>query len=529
MDLYPLLLEALQPLDRPLPRMVLPGDADYDQARQLFNRKFDWRPAAIVYPESACQVSALVRLARRHPTEIPLRLRSGGHDHEGESSGNGALLLDCSAMQDVRVEQWLDDGSAIVCVGAGLRFIDLKARLDALGLGIAHGTCSTVGVTGYTLGGGWGPWTRRYGMGCERLIGATLVLGDGEVVHPSSLDDPHSRNDRLLWALRGGGGMSYGVVTELRFHAFALPPQEALQSFQASLDHLRTRKALRRWEDCIAGDANPALLGACLKISARRLAAGEAPCDDARLPCALLGFYQGTQDEVRGFVRQHFGRRAADSIVFDVGSAPWLFEHWDGRASQGEEGGLGAIVLETPGPAPHKITSRVVDGCDWGEAGRKAFVRSMQSPRAAALGGEEADFHVHTYATLLAISGPFYARGQFADRTGCAFPYQDRPYIIQYQAWWDQYLDMAGQPLADADTIRRATLQNRHHSNLAEDWIAHGRSVALPGTRGAFISFKDAAVPTADYFCQHYHALREVKLRLAQDPDLLLQTAKTVV
>jgi len=47
-------------------------------------------------------------------------------------------------------------------------------KLDQLRLGIAHGTCATVAVAGYTMGGGWGPWTRLYGMACERLIGARL-------------------------------------------------------------------------------------------------------------------------------------------------------------------------------------------------------------------------------------------------------------------------------------------------------------------------------------------------------------------
>ncbi|UTH74615.1 FAD-binding oxidoreductase [Chromobacterium sp. IIBBL 290-4] len=516
---------------------------EYDASRQIFNRKFDFRPAVIAKAGNAEQVSAIVRFARAAPMAARLRVRSGGHDHAGECSGTDVILIDCSPMKEVEKLRELPAGEAEIRIGAGVRFRELKPKLDDWKLGIPHGTCRTVGVTGYTLGGGWGPWTRRYGMGCERLIGATLVLGDGEIVQLRDTDAPDSRNGLLLWALRGGGGMSYGIVTELRYRAFAVPGEA--YSFHTALRRDSTLETLRLWEEMIADDRHPEMIGSSLRVSARHLREGEAADVHATLPCVFLGFIEGSREQAIDLVRHYFGDDAADHIVFDEDQDSdgegWQFDHWDGRLPpqalrlQGLEqvASDNGIELEKEGPAPHKITSRLVAARGWNDEGRAALVRSLQSPFAAPRRQDSQDddnCDVHTYITLLAIAGPFYADYRRPDPIGSAFPYGDRPYIIQYQAWWDQYLDSDGRVEPQfADRLQRYALRNRYHSNLAEDWIDACRGYPLPGTDGAFISFKDEAVPTAEYFGKHYHQLRQIKREHSRDKDLLFQTAKTII
>jgi len=200
----------------------------YEKERLVFNRKFEFRPSIIVFVENTNQVSEIVLFANEHPTEIKLRLRSGGHDHEGECSGTNTVLLDFSKLSSIEIVKGevykpTQEVFKKLLVGPGARFINIKPELDKENVGIPHGTCETVAIAGFTMGGGWGPWTRLHGMACENLIGATIVLGNGDIETLSYLDTPNSKKGRLLWALRGGGGMSYGIVTELVFKTFELP------------------------------------------------------------------------------------------------------------------------------------------------------------------------------------------------------------------------------------------------------------------------------------------------------------------
>jgi hypothetical protein len=497
----------------------------YDQIRQVFNRRFDFRPAVIALVENTAQVQALVLFANLHPAQLRLRLQSGGHDHEGECSGTDTLLLNFSQMQQVRVVAQGAGKNPLVHIQPGARFVEIKAQLDPLKISILHGTCSTVGATGFTLGAGWGPWTRKYGMACERLLGATLVVGDGSIRSISETQHPE-----LLWALRGGGGMSYGAVTELIFEAIPLPDETL--SFQIDFNYalqpgLNTAMILQRWENMIASENYPRLLGCNLKVNALPLAADAVADPEACLGCSLFGYFEGGLAALHHMIGQEFGAVWAEQveILAAASKATWPFEHWDGRNLHHAR--LNDIVLETPGPAPHKITSRFPSAA-WGDAGRRALICSLQSELIPAQADRsEYPYGPHAYITLLAISGAYYARA--ANRDRCAFPYSSAAFIIQYQAWWDQYLAMDGQPLIDAEKRHQVSIQNRYHSNRIMDWIARSRDYVIADTAGAFISFKDSSVATQTYFSQHYKRLLEIKLKHGADKNLLFQTDKTIV
>jgi FAD/FMN-containing dehydrogenase len=149
-----------------------------------------------------------VRFARTH--RVPLALRSGGHSYGGWSTGPG-LVIDVGRMAAI------DVGSDRVTVGAGARLIDLYDAVAARGRGIPAGSCPTVGVTGLTLGGGLGVLSRAWGLTCDDLIAAQVVTADGSV---RDCDATHDAD--LFWALRGGGGGSFGVVTSLTLRTHAV-------------------------------------------------------------------------------------------------------------------------------------------------------------------------------------------------------------------------------------------------------------------------------------------------------------------
>lgn len=109
-----------------------------------------------------------------------------------------------------------DDG--IATIGAGARLAEVYAGLHAYGRTLPAGCGPTVGIAGLTLGGGIGLLGRKYGLTCDRLVGAQVVLADGSVV-----DCDQSREPDLFWALRGAGGGQFGVVTSLRFDTVPEP------------------------------------------------------------------------------------------------------------------------------------------------------------------------------------------------------------------------------------------------------------------------------------------------------------------
>lgn len=537
-----------------LPMEILSeGIEGYTQKCQIFNTRYQFRPTVILFVETAEQVSTIVKYANAHPTEIHLSARSGGHDHAGECSGTATWQLDFSKMNSLKVLDESDE--PIIAVGPGARFEIVKPFLDQHDLGIPHGTCQTVAVAGYTMGGGWGPWTRRYGMGCERLWGATIVLGNGEIVDANADAPAGSREAELLWALRGGGGLSYGLVTELRFKTFRLP--DDLCSFNLHCKEAwPDRKALeilQCWENAIRGDQNPQLIGTNLKVGTLYLPDGQEPNPNAVLDCVFNGYFAGTEDEAREMITTYFGphdaqmvmvqvhRRRQTQLLAAVRRSRWTFASWDrqvtkntvllGRARQDPDDEFHqGIRLEDDGPAPHKITSRIAEAAGWDDTSRIALICALQSSLVAhyADGAKEPEFPIYQYITLGAITGPYYATYDESKALPTAFPYKDRLFTIQFQAWWDQYLDPHWHPKDDKEKIQLSILENRPWVNRAEDWIDTCRDAVIPSTSGAFISFKDSSIPTKTYFAQAYERLCSTRSRYTADPNLVFRAGKTI-
>ena len=95
------LINKLESFGAPEVLMDCCNSESYEKERLVFNRKFEFRPSIIIFVENAFQISQIVLFANEHPTQISLRLRSGGHDHEGECSGTNVVLLDFSKINHI--------------------------------------------------------------------------------------------------------------------------------------------------------------------------------------------------------------------------------------------------------------------------------------------------------------------------------------------------------------------------------------------------------------------------------------------
>jgi FAD/FMN-containing dehydrogenase len=188
--------------------VVGPGDPSYETARRVWNHTIDKWPALVVRAASTDDVARTVRFARSEGR--PIAVRGGGHSVAGFSTCDDGIVLDLSQLNDVA----LDAKSQRAFAGGGTRWKDFDAATQQHGLATTGGLVSSTGISGLTLGGGFGHLVRKYGLTCDNLRSAEVVTADGTVVHASE-----SQNPELFWALRGGGG-NFGVVTrfELDLH-----------------------------------------------------------------------------------------------------------------------------------------------------------------------------------------------------------------------------------------------------------------------------------------------------------------------
>jgi FAD/FMN-containing dehydrogenase len=213
--------------------MLRRGDAGYEDARldAIWNgRKPDRFPDAIALAGDAGDVLDAVRIAREEGWRIGVR--SGGHSWSGNAIRDGGLLLDLSGLRDVEID--VEERTA--WVGPGVRGADLQPALNQRGLYFPTGTCRSVAIAGYTLGGGASFTGKKDGPAAHSLRAMDVVTADGNLVHA---DDEH--HPELMWAARGGGPGFFGAVTRLQlelqpltgamYTALYVYPEEVIDAF----------------------------------------------------------------------------------------------------------------------------------------------------------------------------------------------------------------------------------------------------------------------------------------------------------
>jgi len=192
--------------------LVRPSDANYDDARAIWNGAHDARPAVIARCASTADVRHAIGFARSEGLEVAVR--GGGHSIPGFSSCDGGIVIDLSPMKGIEV----DPSARTVVAEGGVLWNELDAATQEHGLAVTGGLVSTTGIAGFTLGGGIGWLMRKHGLACDNLRSAQLVTADGQVITASA-----AQNSELFWGLRGGGG-NFGVVTSFEFDLHPVGP-----------------------------------------------------------------------------------------------------------------------------------------------------------------------------------------------------------------------------------------------------------------------------------------------------------------
>ena len=193
--------------------LLTPGTPEFDEARTIWNAMIDRRPALIARCAGVADVIAAVNFAREQ--DKPIAVKGGGHNIAGNAMVDDGVVIDLSLMKSVRI----DPEAKTARVEPGVILAEFDHEAQAFGLATPVGYNSTTGISGLTLGGGFGWLSRRYGLTADNLRGADVVTADGRLVHASG--DEHSD---LFWGLRGGGG-NFGVVTSFEFDLHEVGPE----------------------------------------------------------------------------------------------------------------------------------------------------------------------------------------------------------------------------------------------------------------------------------------------------------------
>jgi len=211
------------------------GSPGFAQAALVYNERFDAvTPLAVARPLDTRDVQAAVQwgVARG----VSLRARSGGHSYAGYSTLADGIVLDLRTLNAIAV----DRAAGTATVGAGAQLIDVYTALAAHGATIPAGSCPSVGICGVTLGGGMGLAGRAFGLTTDHVVGVQIVTPAGWIRNVDASSDPD-----LFWALRGGGGGNFGVVTRFTFRLRRLPTSAAY--FFVSWPWASAGEALDAW------------------------------------------------------------------------------------------------------------------------------------------------------------------------------------------------------------------------------------------------------------------------------------------
>ncbi|HVE78576.1 MAG TPA: FAD-binding oxidoreductase, partial [Gemmatimonadaceae bacterium] len=220
-------------------QLLRPGDPGYHDARRVWNGMIDRHPLLIARCVDAADVARAVDFARAN--DLLLSIRGGDHSVAGNAVCDGGLMIDLSPMQGITV----DADARVARVEPGVRWAELDRETQRHGLATTGGTVSDTGVAGLTLGGGLGWLAGRYGLTCDNLVAADVVLADGRLLRADATE-----NADLFWALRGGSG-NFGVVTAFEFRLHEVGPTVVAGMVAHPLD--RAPEVLRFYRDFAAG------------------------------------------------------------------------------------------------------------------------------------------------------------------------------------------------------------------------------------------------------------------------------------
>lgn len=501
--------------------------AQYREKIKLSNTLKSSCPLAIVYCESSKHIQICLSFAKKKGMKF--RIRSGGHNHEGFSSADRALVIDISKINTYKiipelitknllqhVDKIPGNINALAIIGAGCRFGKLYNDLANDGYFLSGGGCESVSIGGFVQGGGWGPYSRLLGMGCDNVLGVHTIKPDGsEVIYLDKslrrigskfFEKFHFLNipiefsddvDAILYAIRGGGGGNFGVVLHILYRIFHT--EEIITEFTFNFHFSKAEEVTNQWLKLIQKKDNTHITSACRiavsdhqnrcdargviivgKIIGDRSAFNDFLATYGFEKNALSHKYSKTKLVIRKKSTKDHLFYSESSVMEGKAILPdqlLLFDShlYGGLKDQHESFSLEAEQLPNRStdpsasgstcdrPHPHKVSSCFPKS-------RKQASENIIKELIEKVGAETYDRRVNKYISLHGMGGNINNMA-----VDSSMPYKDRDFIVQIQAWWDFDYD---------DSF----------NNHCIAWVAKTREKINKYTEGAFINFLDKSI-----------------------------------
>ncbi|MFJ6853582.1 FAD-binding oxidoreductase [Streptomyces sp. NPDC091271] len=444
-------------------RLVLPADAGYEVAKQLELAQFDViRPQAVAYCTSSADVSKAVCFAQEQG--VPVAVRSGGHNYAGASTGPG-LVIDVSEIKAINV------GPSTVTLGPGSLNIDVLNALAAKGVALSSGGCPTVATGGFLQGGGLSFMTRTLGVGCDSVRSAQVVLANGSTVTASA-----NRNSDLYWAIRGGGGGNFGIITsyELTHHVVGpllvsylfFPYERAAEIMDASTRWLvDAPRSISGGVYITLPDAAPGAVPDTAITLVSRGTSAELAAETARL-LAMTGQPVGRQDMTTSY-------RDLMVNIFGCGSLS------QDACRRSEKSPTGVLPRPAFGVERMRMVTDPLPAAGWSQV-----MAAFDAHRAT---GQRRTLEVHWFGG---------AANDIAE-SATAYPHRDTLYCVSYRS-------------TIADTAQ-ATAAGKA---VSQAWVNGGFAAVDPYSNGGtYVNYMDPALPDwkRSYYGDNYARLLTVK------------------
>ncbi|XP_057978726.1 tetrahydroberberine oxidase-like isoform X2 [Malania oleifera] len=222
-----------------------PSNSSYTSVLQAYIRNLRFmssatpKPLFVVTPSHPSHIQSSVVCCRTHGLQI--RIRSGGHDYDGLSyvSDVPFVIVDMFNLRSISID--IENESVWIQSGATLGELYYRIAEQSKTHGFPAGVCATVGVGGHFSGGGYGNMMRKYGLSVDNVVDAEIVDANGRILNRESM------GEELFWAIRGGGGASFGVIVSWKIKLVPVPETVTVFRIEKTLEE-GASEIVHRWQ-----------------------------------------------------------------------------------------------------------------------------------------------------------------------------------------------------------------------------------------------------------------------------------------
>jgi len=259
-----------------------------------FNTTSTPKPLIIVTPKQPSHVQSTVICSKQ--VNIQIKIRSGGHDYEGISyiSNQLFIILDMFNLRTINVD--IKNEVAYIQAGSTLGEVYYRISEKSKVHGFPAGVCPTVGVGGHVSGGGYGAMLRKYGLSVDNIIDAEIVDVKGRLLNRKSMGED------LFWAIRGGGGASFGVVLSYTVKLVTVPEAVTVFRIEKTLEQNATDLVVQ-WQQVAPTTDNRIFMRLLLQPKSSTVVKGTKT-----IRASVVALFLGRADEVVKILGKEFPR-----------------------------------------------------------------------------------------------------------------------------------------------------------------------------------------------------------------------------